>query len=287
MAVQKDDVCRSQTECQEEAVCSGTSPICPPSTLKPDTSFCNNHTRTCEQGECKASVCKNIGWSECMLSRDNGASDEEMCSVACKNSQANQTKCISSLNTEELDKPENAVFKQLLVTIKNAEGHETLGLKKTPGSLCDNYLGYCDILTKCRQIDAEGPFKQLTDMIFDPMNFERIADWITDHWWAVLLMGIGFVIFMGVFVWLFSYNTPKTNPNHKPTRGQGRGHQPHGQGARHRPQGDKRSGVYSVGDYPMHERRPQGYDNGGYRHSGAYPNQPGQHFDRIAQPKRY
>ena len=50
----------------------------------------------------------------------------------------------------------------------------------------------------------------------------------------------------------------------------------------------QRTGVYSV-DVPMQQRNRQGHVNEGYRHSAAYghPNQQGQHFDRIAQPRKY
>ena len=36
-------------------------------------------------------------------------------------------------------------------------------------------------------------------------------------------MGIGFIVFMGVFVWLFSYNTPKQNPKKMRAAGGGGG----------------------------------------------------------------
>ena len=40
-----------------------------------------------------------------------------------------------------------------------------------------------------------------------------IAQWVTEFWWAVLLMGIAFVIFMAIFIRCFAIHTPSSNPN--------------------------------------------------------------------------
>ena len=36
---------------------------------------------------------------------------------------------------------------------------------------------------------------------------------LQEFWWAVLLMGIGFVIFMAIFIRCFAIHTPSSNPN--------------------------------------------------------------------------
>ena len=54
----------------------------------------------------------------------------------------------------------------------------TIFFTNPPGAYCDNFMGYCDVFSKCRKVDAEGPFKQLTDIIFDPVTFKNILVWI-------------------------------------------------------------------------------------------------------------
>ncbi|XP_005092027.2 disintegrin and metalloproteinase domain-containing protein 10 [Aplysia californica] len=287
------EVCQTDSECQESSRCDGTNPICPPADDKQNfTTFCQDYSKVCDSGQCQASVCQYIGWEECMLSKADGASDGQMCYESCRASP--DSECISSIDAAKINLPVNKNFRDLLQRIREGKNSSdtSLGIKKPPGAGCDAYLGYCDILSKCRKYDAEGPFKQLTDLIFDPMNFQKVADWITEKWWAVLLMCVGFFIFMGVFVWVFKYNTPRTNPKKRrqqPRAAQSQGQNPRQQN-RPRQQPDKRGGVYSV-DVPMQERRGgpgygQGHVNQGYQHSG-HPQQKGQHFDRISQPRRY
>ncbi len=49
---------------------------------------------------------------------------------------------------------------------------------------------------KCRQVDAEGPLVRLKNLLFNQETLLTIAQWVTEYWWAVLLMGVGFVILM-------------------------------------------------------------------------------------------
>ena len=56
--------------------------------------------------------------------------------------------------------------------------------------------GYCDVFLKCRQVDAEGPLVRLKNLLFNQETLLTIAQWVTEYWWAVLLMGVGFVILM-------------------------------------------------------------------------------------------
>ena len=39
-------------------------------------------------------------------------------------------------------------------------------------------MSYCDILGKCQHFDSEGPFNQLTKLIFNPVRLSKIKDWI-------------------------------------------------------------------------------------------------------------
>lgn len=38
------------------------------------------------------------------------------------------------------------------------------------------------------------------------------------HWWAVLLMGVAFVVGMGLFIKFCAVHTPSSNPNRPPAR---------------------------------------------------------------------
>ena len=62
------------------------------------------------------------------------------------------------------------------------------------------YTGYCDVFLKCRKVDAEGPLVRLKNLLFNEETLLTIAQWVTEFWYAVLLMGIAFVIFMAVFI---------------------------------------------------------------------------------------
>ncbi|KAJ8961399.1 hypothetical protein NQ318_014644 [Aromia moschata] len=63
------------------------------------------------------------------------------------------------------------------------------GISLRPGSPCDNFQ---TLLT--------------------------VAQWITEYWWAVLLMSIAFIIFMGLFIKCCAVHTPSSNPKKPPAR---------------------------------------------------------------------
>lgn len=45
-----------------------------------------------------------------------------------------------------------------------------------------------------------------------------VAQWVTEYWWAVLLMGIAFVVVMGCFIKCCAVHTPSSNPKKQPAR---------------------------------------------------------------------
>ena len=75
-----------------------------------------------------------------------------------------------------------------------------------------NFPGYCDVFLKCRKVDAEGPLVRLKNLLFNQETFLTIVQWVTQHWWAVLLMGIAMVIFMAIFIKCCAIHTPSSNP---------------------------------------------------------------------------
>ena len=103
------------------------------------------------------------------------------------------------------------LFLQVLAGL--IQGISDEGLSLRPGSPCDNFQGYCDVFLKCRKVDAEGPLARLKNLLFNQETLLTIAQWVTEFWWAVLLMGIAFVIFMAIFIRCFAIHTPSSNPN--------------------------------------------------------------------------
>ena len=64
------------------------------------------------------------------------------------------------------------------------------------GTPCNDYNGYCDILNKCRDVDAEGPLSRLKNFLFNSQTFDNILDWMKQYWWACVLIGLGLVLLM-------------------------------------------------------------------------------------------
>lgn len=212
-------VCQAETNCSKASRCNGNNFTCPAPDPKADGSFCNTYTKVCSKGECIAPLCKRISWEECFLTSETGNA-ADFCYVACKNNVSGE--CVSSSNSDALAKAENIDFKRLLEEAARNRGSDQTKPQLTlpPGSACDNYRGYCDAFHKCQRVDAQGPFNQLTNLIFNPVTLGRVKDWIVEYWWAVLLMCVGLVVFMGGFIKLFGYNTPSEDPKYKPSREQ-------------------------------------------------------------------
>ena len=40
-------------------------------------------------------------------------------------------------------------------------------------------LGYCDIFSKCRSVDGEGPLSRLKNFLLNPVTLSKIRYWIT------------------------------------------------------------------------------------------------------------
>ena len=64
-------------------------------------------------------------------------------------------------------------------------------------------------------LDEDGPIKRLNKLLFSQITFETLSEWVIEYWWAVLLMGIGFITFMGLFIKCCAAHTPSSNPKYK------------------------------------------------------------------------
>nr|CAG4638307.1 EOG090X02I4 [Cyclestheria hislopi] len=188
--------CKEEGECSEAAYCNGTSAKCPDPAPKPDQIECNGNTQVCQKGECSGSICLKFGMKECFLTSNIIDDKRKLCELACQVGNDNST----CKGTSEL----------------LSETGRSTGISLRPGSPCDNYQGYCDVFLKCRAVDAEGPLARLKNLLFNKETLKTIAQWITEYWWAVLLMGVSFVLFMGVFIKCCAVHTPSSNPKKPP-----------------------------------------------------------------------
>ncbi|XP_048251257.1 disintegrin and metalloproteinase domain-containing protein 10-like isoform X1 [Haliotis rufescens] len=219
---QTGNLCKKKDDCSKDSKCDGTKALCPDPTKEPNNTFCNSFSQVCTIGECIGSVCSKISWEECFLTSaadGNGPSREELCFVSCR--KTSTSTCVSSYNTAEINKPENKEFSDLLNEVKklkNATSSSVTGIQLPAGSPCDNFRGYCDVFHRCRGVDADGPLARLKNLIFNPETLQSIKDWIVVNWWAVMLMGIGLVVVMGVFIKVCAVHTPSSNPRKPPAR---------------------------------------------------------------------
>jgi len=191
-------MCKSMDDCTDSAYCDGNNATCPKPPNKPDNvTECNQGTQVCQQGECKDSICVKFGLVSCFLTSDTVTNKRQLCELACQDPGKNNT-CMSTADL---------VREGRLKGKLSAEG-----LSLRPGSPCDNFQGYCDVFLKCRKVDAEGPLVRLKNLLFNPETLLTIVQLVTEYWWAVLLMGIAFVIFMAIFIKCFAIHTPSSNP---------------------------------------------------------------------------
>lgn len=187
------ELCKPESDCSMTSYCNGRSAECPPPLPRPDKTKCNNGTQLCIKGECLGSICLEWNLQACSLtSQDHPNIDKrKLCELACQNGTD-----ICRSTSEFAGKV----------------GLPPGGISLRPGSPCDNFQGYCDVFLKCRAVDADGPLVRLMNLLLNRQTLLTVAQWITEYWWAVLLMGIGFIIFMGLFIKCCAVHTPSSNP---------------------------------------------------------------------------
>ncbi|GAB1599513.1 disintegrin and metalloproteinase domain-containing protein 10 isoform X2 [Argonauta hians] len=204
-------LCHKEVEegCTSDSYCDGKKATCT-TQIKNNMTLCNYNSKVCIAGHCIGSVCRKIGWEECFLTPpdNNEQFDRELlCYVSCTET---GQECISSKDTEKVKRPENKKFHDLLMSL--TKDQRLKPLKLPAGSPCDNFRGYCDVFHRCRRVDAEGPLARLKNLIFNPETLQTIREWIIIHWWAVMLMCIGLVLFMAAFIKVCAVHTPSSNP---------------------------------------------------------------------------
>lgn len=188
--------CHSETECEQEVKCNGRNAYCPKPRAKRDHKICNEGTKVCLRGKCQGSICLAHRLNECFLTSDLVQDKKKLCEIACQiGNDTTSCKSTSELSSSFPD----PVFMR-------------------PGAPCNNFQGYCDVFQKCRAVDAEGPLARLKNLLFNPHTLNSVAEWITQYWYGVLLLGVGFIVLMGVFIKCCAIHTPSNNPRKPPPR---------------------------------------------------------------------
>ncbi|XP_070536198.1 disintegrin and metalloproteinase domain-containing protein 10-like [Ptychodera flava] len=213
----ENHTCSVASDCAKASYCDaasqpgGEEAYCPPAQLEPNRTACNNNRQVCWSGECTGSICEAAGvmMEECFCQGDE-ADENEKCHLCC----------------QEPGKPETCKSSSQIEALKQYYPEDADVITMQPGAPCDNFQGYCDVFDKCRLVDADGPLARLKNAIFNPEVYEDIADWVTKYWWAVVLMGVGLIILMGLFIKVCSVHTPSSNPKLPPARTLSRKRQP-------------------------------------------------------------
>ncbi|XP_064468305.1 uncharacterized protein LOC135379006 [Ornithodoros turicata] len=133
---------------------SGASVLCPPRVPKVNLTTCNKNTQVCLSGTCESSICKKYGYDDCQLLASDGYNSGQMCEIRCRSPDSNGG-CVNPCHVPQL--------------------RPVCGVRKEPGSACNNNNGYCDIFHKCRGINEEGPLSRLHGLLF---NQSGIRMWI-------------------------------------------------------------------------------------------------------------
>ena len=77
------------------------------------------------------------------------------------------------------------------------------------GRPCSNFTGYCDFLNNCTEADLNGAIFRLGNLLFNSELFRRTLDFISNKWWAVLLIALGLLFSMFMIVVLFHIFLPR------------------------------------------------------------------------------
>ena len=197
-------ICAQEMDCRNAQTCAGNSYECLPGTAKPDkTTLCALKTQTCKGGECIGSICEYYNLAPCTCTPLDEKDKDIYCHTCCMSIDPNT----GIGDPETCDSTGSQRWEQYF------QGHI---INLQPGSPCDNFAGYCDVFSKCRLVDADGPLRRLRKVIFNIKVYEDIRDFIYDYWWAVLLLCLALVLLMAGFIQICSIHTPTHNPKLQP-----------------------------------------------------------------------
>lgn len=169
--------CREETGCQLAANCDGNSATCPVSGHKANTTSCGTSEdyRVCFNGECSGSVCLAYGRTACQCAPEVGGNwyDQKLCHICCMDGDV----CRSSYDLTDV--PDGLV---------------------QPGTPCNDFKGYCDVLRKCRSVDSSGPLSRLRNLLSSDATWKQVKDFIEERWYVPLIGGLSVIIIMVLIV---------------------------------------------------------------------------------------
>ncbi|KAJ8947906.1 hypothetical protein NQ314_008530 [Rhamnusium bicolor] len=209
------EVCKMESDCSMSSKCNGRTAECPPPLPRRNKTRCNNGTQLCINGECSGSICLEWNLQACSITtQDHPNIDKrKLCELACQNG---TDICRSTSEfSEKVGLP--------LEVLVCAQDHRVTIFRYLELNIYNMLVffldeGYCDVFLKCRAVDADGPLVRLMNLLLNRETLITVAQWITEYWWAVLLMGIAFIIFMGLFIKCCAVHTPSSNPKKPPAR---------------------------------------------------------------------
>ena len=155
------------------------------------------------------SICEHpdIQSKECSLPfsyRPTKKERREQCQIACR---YNGT--CTALKT---------LIKTLTDTNKNAASilMNLTQFQMSPGSSCNDGKGFCDVLSRCRDLDPEGAIQSLAKLVFTEENANSIAEFLLQKWYIALGSFVGFIVVMAGFIRCLSVHTHSSNPRLPP-----------------------------------------------------------------------
>lgn len=122
---------------------------------------------TCISGDCSGSACSRFSGilepCNCIVDMELATDEEKKkhCHVCC----------------QAVGAPETCKSTGELMAYFNSTGSNRT-IFRQPGSPCDDYKGYCDVFSKCRSVDADGPLARLKKALFNPVLYSNIKEWI-------------------------------------------------------------------------------------------------------------
>ncbi|CAM1301158.1 Uncharacterised protein g2887 [Pycnogonum litorale] len=141
-------------------------------------------------GECTGSICIAYGLEFCQCQRGPLDPVTKACELCCKLPGQDHT-CKSSFDW-------------------NSPPYMLPDMFAKPGTPCENYNGYCDVFQKCREVDPSGPLATLRRLLLSNESMKSLKDWVIQHWWGVLLLASGFIIFLVLVVRIFGKKPERT-----------------------------------------------------------------------------
>lgn len=84
-----------------------------------------------------------------------------------------------------------------------------------PGTPCNDYIGYCDVFQKCREVDPSGPLATLRKLLLSEESIASFKKWVISNWYAVSLIIVAvFALLVSVCVHCNSTTSITANGNY-------------------------------------------------------------------------